>query len=335
MGKWTAAVEAKARIIHEQLAAARALAGKNGMSAAETDSAYLELLADLYRDEYAFAELADGSDLVAHFTGPAVKGAEPTFTIVTSVFATLRDQVRGIAKAIVGLSADDAVRWPTELDPHLAGVTHGSLIVGINVRPPEIAAGAQQSLPAVSDRLFESVRSAVRSLAVVGQHVAPGGVSDSIIEDFPDPAVRDTVLVAASRLAPSGRRGIDQVTFIDSDLPLNRASTPLTPDSRRALKHAITKPLRVSGSGEFEGVVREIDLDAMRFEIRRVRGAGAIRCVYTPDQQNLVRTILDASVRVGGNFEASENKQPRLVAVKTIELLARPPQQVDIQDADR
>jgi hypothetical protein len=167
---------------------------------------------------------------------------------------------------------------------------------------------------------------------VVGQHLEADGVNDSIVADFPDPAVRDTVLVAASRLAPTGRRGIDQVTFIDAELEEQKA-TPLTPKSRKVLKQALAKPLRVSGTGDFEGVVREIDLDAMRFEIRRVRGAGAIRCVYGPSHQNLVRTILDATVRVAGTFEVFLNQQPRLVAVQTIELVSKAPRQTDIDEA--
>lgn len=332
MGKWTQAVEAKARIIHEQLAAARDLAVKNGLPTSEAESLYFDLLGSLYRDEHAFAQLADSSDLVAHFTGPAVASADPTFSVVASVFTDLRNQIRGIAKAIAGLNVDEKVTWPSELDPHLSGVTHGSLIVGINVRPPENLDSPQPGLPVVSDQLFESVRTAVRSLAVVGQHVERDGVSDSIIQDFPDPAVRDTVLVAASRLAPSGRRGIEQVTFIDAELDGQQRAAPLTAESRKVLKQALTKPVRVSGAGEFEGVVREIDLDAMRFEIRGVRGAGAIRCVYGPNQQRLVRTILDATVRVSGKFEAFQNQQPRLVAVQAIELLKKPPLQTDIED---
>ena len=214
MGAWTEAVEAKARIIHGQLAAAQALARDNGVSVDEVTDPYLELLRNLYADEYSFAQLADTSDLIARFGGPAVSESDPTITIVASVFTDLRNQIRGIAKSIVGLTSDYRVRWPSELDPHLSGLAHGSLVVGISVPSPDaVGSGAQVLMPGISEQVFDSVRSAVRSLGTISRHVGESEIKDSILEEFPDPAVRDTVLVAASRLAPSGRRGIDSLTL--------------------------------------------------------------------------------------------------------------------------
>ena len=115
MSEWTEAVEAKARIIHGQLAAACAIAERNGTSADEIAQPYLELLRSLYREEFAFAQLVDTSDLVSRFVGPAVSGADPTVTMVTTVCHTLRNQIRKIAKSIVGLS-DESVTWPYDLE---------------------------------------------------------------------------------------------------------------------------------------------------------------------------------------------------------------------------
>ena len=77
MGPWTESVEAKARIIHGQLAAARALASRNRIDPTEVERPYLDLLNRLYRDEFQFALLVDSSDLVARFTGPAVATGDP------------------------------------------------------------------------------------------------------------------------------------------------------------------------------------------------------------------------------------------------------------------
>ena len=63
MREWTDAVEAKARIIHGQLAAARAIAERNGASADDIARPYLDLLASLHREELALAQLADASDV--------------------------------------------------------------------------------------------------------------------------------------------------------------------------------------------------------------------------------------------------------------------------------
>ena len=238
MSEWTEAVEAKARIIHGQLAAACVLAERNGASPDDIVQPYLELLRSLYRDEFAFAQLVDTSDLVARFVGPAVSGSDPTVTTVTGVFNTLRNQIRQIAKSIVGLSSDERVAWPSDLDPHLSGLTHGSLVVGISIHSPEksVEEGkGQTSIPGVSQEIFESVRDAVRSSATVAHHVHGDRVDEPAIESsLPDPAVRDTVMVAASKLAPTGRKGIEGVAFYGPEGNRSRSASPDCPISENA-----------------------------------------------------------------------------------------------------
>ncbi len=331
MGMWIAAVEAKARIIHEQLAAAQLLAKQHRGDPSEVATPYLALLTQLYEDEFAFAHLADSSDLVARFSGPALTQRDPTVGIVASVFSDLQREIRGIAKSIVGLTSEKRLRWPAELDPHLAGLAHGSLIVGVRVPSPnEVRVAGQTSIPGASDHIYASVRSAVRSLATVARYVGQHEIDDSIRNEFPDPAFRDTVMVAASRLAPTGRRGIDRVSLIGPE-PHDVDPGVLTVQSRRILSQALDKPLRTSGSGTFEGVVREIDLDARRFEIRRVRGAGAIRCIYDLEHAGLVRSILDAQIRVSGNYESLANEQPRLIEVTEITVVQPPQEQLSLE----
>ena len=321
MGAWIESVEAKAAIIHGQLAAARSLAERHGGRVEETSRPYLELLRRLYEEEFPFARMADSSDLVARFGGPSVDHDDPAVSVVTQIFADLRDQIRSIAKSIVGLSTDRRLRWPSDLDPHLAGVAQGSLLVGIRVPGPSAAKSrGETSLPEVSEQIFESVRSAVRSLSVVARYVHEDSVDEEIRDEFPDPAIRDTVMVAAARLAPTGRRGIDSVMLYGPQ-PDPAEAHPLTPRSRTILSNALSRPVKVRGSGSFEGVVREIDLDACRFEIRGVEAIGAIRCVYDPQWSHLTRKILDARVRIRGTYETLQNQLPRLVAVESIEQL--------------
>lgn len=330
MGEWIDSVEAKALIIHEQLAIAQTLANKNGANTDNIAKPYLELLRKLYQDEYAFAQLADSSDLIARFAGPAVSETAPTVTIVTSVFSDLRNQIRGIAKSIVGLSNAQRLRWPSELDPHLSGLAHGSLVVGISIpKPSEVGTSEQTILPGISDQIFESVRSAVRSLSTVARYIDDNNINEAILEEFPDPAIRDTVMVAASRLAPSGRKGIDSLSLCGSEQ--DDQPSILTPRSRKILNQALSKPVRIKGAGTFNGTVREIDLDARRFEIRQVQGAGTIRCVYDSTMDRFVRKILDAQIQVSGNYETLENEQPRLIGVESIEVTRPAPDQLDIE----
>ncbi len=332
MGIWIDAVERKAAIIHAQLAAARELALRHNGSLEEIAKPYLELLRTLYAEEFPFAQLTDTSDLVARFSGPAVDVQDPTVSIVISVFSNIREQIRAIARSVVGLATDRQVRWPSNLDPHLSGLAHGSLIVGVSVAPPVLAsARAQMELDGVSDQVFASVRSAVRSLSVVARHIGETSIDSSFRDAFPDPAVRDTVLLAAKRLAPTGRRGIDTVSFFSTEADDPSPAT-LTSKSRAVIASALESPVQQPISGDFVGVLREVDLDARRFEIRGVSGIGSIRCAYTESLDETVRKALDARVRVTGGFEVIAGGRPRLVAVESLKLLERPPTQLRLPD---
>lgn len=332
MGIWTEAVERKAAIIHSQMAVARQLAISNNHLPDDIAAPYLELLRSLYAEEFPFAQLTDASDLVARYSGPAVDVRDPTVSVVISVFSELREQVRSIAKSIIGLSTDQPVRWPSHLDPHLAGITHGSLIVGISVAPPTLAdQRAQLELAGVSDAVLGSVRDAVRTLSTVARYVSDSSVAPGLREAVQDPAVRDTVLVAARRLAPTGRRGIDSVSLFSTE-EVEAEPSQLTPKARAAIGEELKKPMLVAASGTFEGVVREIDLDARRFEIRGVAGNGSLRCIYAERHDALVREALDARVRVQGSYEVAPGGRPRLIAVDSISLIARPPVQLKLSD---
>lgn len=335
METWTNSVERKAAIIHSQLAMARTLALANNANADEISKPYLALLRTLYAEEYPFARLTDSSDLVARFRGPAVDIHDPTVSIVISLFSDLREQIRSIAKSIVGLASDKRMLWPAQLDPHLSGVAHGSLLVGVSVSPPakDTAKGHQYEIEGASQQVFDSVRSAVRSLSLVAHYVGDTSVSDAIRDAFPDPAVRDTVLVAARRLAPSGRRGIDSVSFSSPETEQTRIEV-LTPKSRITLTQALVSPVKVNTTGTFDGLVREVDLDARRFEIRGVSGVGAIRCVYGPMHDQIVRAALDAKIRVSGRYESVEGQQPRFIAVDVLEMLSRPGVQLDLPNGE-
>jgi len=328
---WTKTVERKAFIIHSQLAEARRLALANDANGEAVSAPYLKLLSNLYSEEFPFAQLADSSDLVARFKGPAVDVLDPTVSIVISLFSEIREQIRGIAKSVVGLATDKRMLWPAQLDPHLSGVAHGSLVVGISVSPPtsDTLKGHQYDIEGASTQVFESVRAAVRSLSLISRYVGESAVSESIRDAFPDPAVRDTVMVAAKRLAPTGRRGIDSVSFFSPDQEQEKVQ-PLTPKSRLILAHALIAPVKVSARGSFEGILREIDLDARRFEIRGVSGVGAIRCVYGPVHDQTVKGALDARIRVSGRYETVDGHQPRFIAIDTMDVLAMPPVQLEL-----
>lgn len=330
MGSWIDAIEAKARIIHQELQSARELAVRMGQEPDAISGPYLDMLAKLYREDFAYASLADQADLVARFTGPGVARPEPPVSLVTGAFSKLRTQIQHIAKSIAGLE-DRKLRWPEHLDPHLSGLAYGSLVVGMRVpRPGEVDSQGQLVLEGVTDGLYAAVRDAVRSLPVIPRLIQEEGVSDEVYSLFPDPAVRDTVMLAAQKLAPSkSSKGITDL-FLSCPGEEEIAPPPLTKKSREILRQSLKQPSskRSSGTDSFEGVVREIDLDALRFEIRGARYQRGIRCIYDERHKGQAREILDCTVRVSGSYEAAADEQPRLVAVESIEILKRPPEQM-------
>lgn len=332
MGSWIKAIEARALIIHQELQAARALAVRMGQEPDAISGPYLDMLAKLYREDFAYASLADQADLVARFTGPGVARPEPPVSLVTGAFSKLRTQIQHIAKSIAGLE-DKKLRWPEHLDPHLSGLAYGSLVVGMRVpRPGEVDSQGQLVLEGVTDGLYAAVRDAVRSLPIIPRLIQEEGVSDEVYSLFPDPAVRDTVMLAAHKLAPTkSSKGITDL-FLSCPGEEKIAPSPLTKKSREILRRSLTQPSkkRSSGTDSFEGVVREIDLDALRFEIRGARYQRGIRCIYDERHKVQAGEILNCNVRVSGSYEASADAQPRLVEVETIEILIRPEKQMDL-----
>ena len=252
---------------------------------------------------------------------------EPPISLVTCLFGKLKEEIRAIARAIAGMEASSRVRWPADLDPQLAGVAHGSLVVGMRVpRPGDLGADGQALLPGVSDALYGAVQAAVQSLPAIPRLIQNGQVSEAIHEQFPDPAVRDTVMVAARRLAPSAQYKAINALFLNApqqDQDTERgAAQPLTRQSRAILTSCLDSPSRqrFKGTGSFEGLVRAVDLDARRFEIRGIGSSRGIRCIYEPNYDQLVGGMLDAAVLVTGHYEAAPDQQPRLVRVDEIKV---------------
>lgn len=324
MGAWTEQLDRRAAVIIEQMMAARTLAAEFGCDPEAGTARYRTMLRDLYAQHLPYAVLLDDSDLVARFEGRAVDVDAPAVRIVTGAFSTLRMHVHKLAKAIAGLG-DQPGKPIDGLDLGLSGIARGSLVVGVRVRPMDTVAGETLSLLGEHDGLYVAVRKAVRALAIVSQHVDEDAVSPALAEDVSDPAVRDSLLVAASHIAPSGWKGeIDAITLVAPNGKETHPPKPLTPRSRKVLRAAIEQPVTSQRRADFVGIVREIDLDARRFEIRGLEGGRAVRCVYPESMSREARSWLDQRVQVAGRCEFAANGMPRLMEIDSIKSLPRP-----------
>ena len=325
MAGWIADIEAKARIIHLELQAAIELAKRTGHDPAALASPYFAMLEGLYRDDFPITSLADQSDLIVRLSGPGVPSHEPPLTLVTGALTKLRSPILHIAKSIAALQ-EQPMRWPEHLDPKLSGLASGSLVVGVRIpQPGEAGSEGHGVRETISDGLYQAVREAVRSLPAIPGLIAADGISEEVYALFPDPAVRDTLLVAAHQLAPtSDDQGISELV-LSCPGSGERAPVPLTRSSRAILSLCLREPSnnKLAGRNSFEGVVTEIDLDALRFEMRCPGHKGGIRCIYGEGERGTVQASLNCSVRVSGSYEAAASGEPRLVAVESIEILNR------------
>lgn len=317
MDTWIEQTERRVAILLDQMASALQVAEAHGIDMSLVRQQYQKKISEIYANEMPFSRVLDSSDLVTRFEGPAVEEGSPSVYLVSTLFNGLQKNVKSIIKSLAGLEEHLRPKWPSGVDLQLSGLARGSLVVGVKLGARKNI-GSQMEIDGSLDPLFISVTEAVRSLSVVPNFVGSNSVSENIRDEMPDPAIRDAILVAAYGLCPSGKKGIDRVSFAGH--MANQPVEALTPDSRRVLKNAIDKPTFETKRGEFEGIVREIDLDAHRFEIRGVEGHDSLRCIFNEMNADGARTWLNKRIIVRGQYESSANGRPRLMQVENIRI---------------
>lgn len=329
VGRWTREVHDKARILHAQLAALGVKAEQASDPAAllsVLSEPYFRLLDELFAEELPWAQAMDNSDLVMRLKGPAADEEAPRVKLIADTFDSLRDQIQKIAKSIAGV-ATQSRGFPEDLDLGLSAFARGSVVLGLRVR----TAGdtAQSSLLGEQDPLLLATRDAVRKLGEVARFVSNDKLDDDALKsEFPDPGVRDTILGAAAKLAPTGKKGIESVELTVPER--SGQQLVMTPRTRTTIRQAMIKPVKRKESGEFMGVVRELDLDLQRFELRRMSGVPSLRCAYVDVPEGHAMSLLNATVRVSGPVEYGTDGSPRLLQIEALEVVHPASEQLHI-----
>lgn len=329
VGRWTREVHDKARILHAQLAALGVKAEQASDPASLLSilsEPYFRLLDELFTDELPWAQAMDNSDLVMRLKGPAADEDAPRVKLIADTFDSLRDQIQKIAKSIAGVTASTR-GFPEDLDLGLSAFARGSVVLGLRVRT--VSDTQQTSLLDEQDPLLLATRDAVRRLGEVSRFISDDKLDDDALKgELPDPGVRDTILGAAAKLAPTGKRGIDSVELTVPERP----GQPLvmTPKTRTTIRQAMIKPVKRKETGEFTGVVRELDLDLQRLELRRMSGVPSLRCAYADVPELRAMSLLNATVRVTGPVEYGADGSPRLLQIEGLEILQPSPNQLPI-----
>jgi hypothetical protein len=329
VGRWTREVHDKARILHAQLAALGVKAEQSSDPAALLSilsEPYFRLLDELFADELPWAQAMDNSDLVMRLKGPAADEEAPRVKLIADTFDSLRDQIQKIAKSIAGVTSSSR-GFPEDLDLGLSAFARGSVVLGLRVRTASDT--SQASLLGDQDPLLLATRDAVRRLGEVARFISNDKLDDDALKgEIPDPGVRDTIMGAAAKLAPTGKRGIDSVELTVPERPGDQLV--MTPKTRTTIRQAMIKPVKRKETGEFTGVVRELDLDLQRLELRRMSGVPSLRCAYSDLAEVRAMSLLNATVRVSGPVEYGTDGSPRLLQIEGLEVLQPSPDQLPI-----
>jgi hypothetical protein len=189
------------------------------------------------------------------------------------------------------------------------GLAEGSLYLGFSTDDDDDA---------------ELTRNAVDTIATASKLVASDQPLEALANEFQDPAVRDMAVAAVRHLSPSGHAGITNIDLLGRRVH-HRVS--LSTETRRHARRLMAQPPLVVASrilpstATFIGTIRELDLDASRFEIRNVDGfPGGVRCAHELDEQDIKR-LVDLRVRVKGRPEYGPKNDVRLLWVDELEIL--------------
>jgi hypothetical protein len=306
---FSAVMQEQIRFIQDRLLATARWASQAGVDEAAEElliRPYRQLLDEMYQRDVPLARLADKSDLLLHVRGPAASAPTPRVSVLTRLLGGTRDQVTRLAKQLGGVTT---VRVPAALDMGFVGLAEGSLYIGFSTD---------------DDAAAELTRDAVDAIGAASELVAADQPLGQLTTKFEDPAVRDMAVTAIRHLSPSGHAGITEIDLFGRRIP---HPVSLTTETRRHARRLMAQPPPAVKSQTapqvvtFIGTIRELDLDASRFEIRNVEGLPeGIRCAHELDEQDIKRMV-DLRVRVKGRPEYGPRNDVRLLWVDELEIV--------------
>lgn len=317
MDTWVEQINKRARILIDQIVAARAATLDSKVELGWLEAQYRTLLEQLYAQEYAAAHLRDTSDLVIRAEGPGTNHDGPSLRSFTWLSEHVRRQLAKLSRAVLPLTNADAKAVARKLGWTFTGYAPGSITLGFALKTPEVQAGFEEADAAA----FNVIRTAAQSIATISQYVGESELDPGLIEEISDPALRDAAIVAAWQLSPTPRSGIHTVEVA------SRAGGygSLSQRERMVLKQSVVSPLfRKTEYGSFVGKLRAADLDKHRLVLRDVPGVGSIRCAIGDDLGPVAQKHFGGHVRVAGNYEADRDGRPRMMRVERIESLPEP-----------
>jgi hypothetical protein len=287
-------------------------------------SAYREKIHQIYSEELELARLLDTSDFIVHANGAAIQHHKAALGVVAHLFANVEKQVKRMAQSVMQTGLSDTKQAMKMLDVRLTGIAPGSLYAGFVIEPPT----PSQLLGTDEQNAFmATIKEATLSITNVPSCVKEGhNISEDLAQYVEDPAIRDSAIVAAYNLSPTGRGGISSIDLIN---PSNRGTKLATLNaSHRQLLREVSEqnPLIKSRSkyGTFTGTLTKVDLAKNRVDLRNIgcEGFDFIRCIMPALTLEKGRESLGAIVSVSGMYEASPLGRPSLMQIEDLKIIA-------------
>ncbi len=328
MSSWKEQLEKQAKLLIREIAALESHMDPEGSSSSIDD--LFKTLQRIYLNDLPLADLRDRSNIIFRMKGEAFE-ERPRLQLITSIFENVTNRVTDLTKVILGEWADGRVS-PSSLDLSLTGITRGSLLFGLSA---EMGKQAASSLLGERDTLFVSTRQALDTIDLVAHLVEENNEQielEEVSERIDDPRVRDAAMLAVQRLAPSGRRGIETISISSHD----ERPALLTSEHRRAIRESLLKPVIHGEEIRLSGFVREIDLDAHRFDLRGIDDEQIrdVRCAYRSLPGLRARDLLGSYISVHGLIERTADGIPRLLSVLDVEIRQKAPEDSYLVDDD-
>lgn len=275
---------------------------------------YVQKIEQLISDELPLAIARDESDVIFHAEGPALKPSKYRLAAFNSVV----DAVNGsILELVAGNLAklgpsDMSLRMAKQqVAIELSGLAPGSLFVGAKVTV------ANKAELFDKDMLREDIDSILQALPQAASFVKGEQIDSEIQDAIVDPFLRDSALIAACSIAPTGKRGVDSVTIFPKE-GIGVSNVVLTPTKRQVIRQTI----RQGGIGDrvasakIEGVVREVNLDTRRFLVRSSEGI-LVRCFLKGLDKQKASGLLGQKVSVSGAGEKDKEGRMRFVSLES------------------
>ncbi len=316
---WERVVRDRARALQRNLLSLRQWVDAAGDDDPRESEAVFELLARptlKALDEITFrdlplARLLDRADVVLHVEGDAISHTDLVRVSLLSRLMTNTQQ--SLVRVVRELAREFSVRPQEFPDLSFVGTAPGSLYLGFAI-PRETERG---ELPGVAAADVETTAAkALRLLSIGSRAVAEEATLDRLMADLPDPRVRDAVLASVHQLAPGQGSGVRLVELSGQGVPKAALTAKTRQSSRLLLKDTATQA-RVRST--YVGVVREIDFDEKRFELRYIEGIGSIRCVYETDDDEKAVKWANARVVVRGMVELDRQGRPALMWTSSVD----------------